>query len=215
MEFFRVTMVGAILLASFGCSSTPQKSADNQQPKMVNASATQKKEPFPYTAKPCFTRMSDMAQRWSPDALPFHLESTLTTEANGQDGKSTVWRALYASPSRGTFKTFTCSGSRLPDQPPEGVTSTVESTSSPVVASLEFVPAYLQLDSDKAFALAQQHGGANLTKKDPQLPVLYILERDAKQKAVFWYVIYGKSQSDNKGIGVINASTGAFVRAGK
>jgi hypothetical protein len=215
MNFFRVIIISVLFLINIACSSTPEKAASNQQPQLVSAAKTEKKEPLLYTAKPCFTRMSDNAQRWAPDAMPFHLESSITSEANGQDGKSTVWRGLFASPSRGTFKTFTCSGSQLPDQPPVGVASTVESTSSPLVASLEFHPSYLQMDSDKAYAMAQQHGGANLIKKDPQQPVLYILERDAKQKAVFWYVIYGKSQAEAKGIGVFNASTGAFVRAGK
>ncbi len=215
MKLFCFGIISALVLGTSGCSSTPEKTAGNQPSPLLTASTTEKKEPQLYTGKPCFTRMSDMAQRWSPDALPFHMESSLTTEASGQEGKATVWRALFASPSRGTFKTFTCSGSRLPDQPPLGITSTVESTSNPVVATLEFDPFALQTDSDKAFAVAQQHGGANLLKKDPQQPVVYILERDAKQKALFWYVIYGKSQSEAKGIGVINASTGAFVRAGK
>ncbi|HVO62481.1 MAG TPA: hypothetical protein VMT53_16215 [Terriglobales bacterium] len=215
MKFLSLGITTAILLLTAGCNSTTSNPSTTQTPKLVNTSTSEKKEPVLYTAKPCFTRMSDMAQRWSADALPFHVESSITTEANGQAGTSTVWRALFASPSRGTFKTFTCSGSRLPDQPPLGITSTVESGSSPLVASLEFHPSYLQMDSDKAFAVAQQHGGASLTKKDPQQPVLYILERDAKRKALFWYVVYGKSQSESKGIGVINATTGGFVRGGK
>jgi hypothetical protein len=215
MKSLSISFTAAILLLLAGCNSTPAKPAANETPKLVNTSATEKKEPVLYTAKPCFTRMSDMAQRWSADALPFHVESSITSEANGQSGTSTVWRGLFASPSRGTFKTFTCSGSRLPDQPPLGITSTVESASSPLVASLEFHPSFLQTDTDKAFALAQQHGGSTLTRKDPRQPVLYILERDAKQKAVFWYVVYGNNRSDSKGTGVINATTGAFVRGGK
>jgi hypothetical protein len=209
----------AITVASFffcaGCNSTANQPSSSAAPKLLNTSAPEKKEPVLYTAKPCFTRMADMAQRWSPDALPFHMESSITSEANGQSGSSTVWRGLFASPSRGTFKTFTCSGSRLPDQPPLGITSTVESASSPLVASLEFHPSYLQTDTDKAFAIAQQHGGAALIKKDPKQPVLYILERDAKQKTLFWYVVYGNTQSESKGTGVINATTGVYVRGGK
>ncbi len=214
MKLLLVSIISALLFIGIGCSSTPEK-AVSTQPKAVNASTTEKKEPQLYTGKPCFTRMSDMAQRWAPDALPFHLESNLTAEANGQQGTATVWQGLFASASRGTFKTFRCSGSVLPDQPPAGISATAESTSSPVVASLQFLPAYLQVDSDKAFAIAQQHGGTNLTKKDPQQPVVYLLERDAKANAVYWYVIYGKSQSESKGTGVINAATGAFVRGGK
>jgi hypothetical protein len=215
MRLSSVIVCSALFLITIGCSSAPNKPPEKQQLKLASAVETEKKDPLLYTAKPCFTRMSDMAQRWSPDALPFHMESALNPESNGQDGKATVWRGLFASPSRGTFKTYTCSGSRLLDQPPVGITSTVESTSSPVVASLLFHPSFLQTDSDKAFSIAQQHGGANLTKKDPKQPVVYLLERDPKHNGIFWYVVYGTSQSDSKGIGVINASNGAFLRAGK
>ncbi len=215
MKLLSVAILSALLFITFGCSSSSEKATSPQTSQLVKASATEKKEPVLYTARPCFTRMSDMAQRWAPDALPFHLESNITTEANGQQGTSTVWQGLFASPSRGTFKTFRCSGSQLSDQPPQGITATAESTASPVVASLEFLPAYLQVDSDKAFSIAQQHGGANLIKKDPQQTVTYLLQQDAKSKALYWYVIYGKSQSESKGTGVINATTGAFVRGGK
>jgi hypothetical protein len=215
MKSLSVGIIATILFFFAGCSSTTSKPSSAETPKLVNTSTAEKKEPVLYTAKPCFTRMSDMAQRWSGDALPFHVESSITSEANGQSGTATVWRGLFASPSRGTFKTFTCSGSRLPDQPPLGITSTVESPSSPLVASLEFDRSYLQTDTDKAFATAQQHGGATLTKKDPHQPVLYILERNAKEKALYWYVVYGNSQAESKGTGVINATTGAYIRGGK
>jgi hypothetical protein len=41
------------------------------------------------------------------------------------------------------------------------------------------------------------------------------LLKDRKQNVPVWYVIYGASETDRKGIGVINATTGAFVSAGK
>jgi hypothetical protein len=143
------------------------------------------------------------------------MESSLNSESNGRDGKATVWRGLFASPSRATFKTFSCSGSRLRDEPAIGVTSTVESPSSPVVASLLFHPSFLQTDTDQAFAVVQQHGGAAMLKKDPKQPIVYVLERDQKKNSLYWYVIYGTTESDRKGIAVINATSGAFVRAGK
>lgn len=197
-----------IVLAGCGTTSTP---APATQP----AAPAQQKEPVLYTGKQCFNSMLNLAQRWQADALPFHLESDLTTETTGQDGKSTIWRAFFASPSRGTMKTFMCSGSRLPTANPFGITSTAESAYAANVPSLMFDPSYFQNDSDKTFAVTLQHGGADLIKKDPKQPVVYLLEWEPKQKSLFWYVIYGKSQSERKGIAVTNATTGAFIRAGK
>lgn len=206
-------LVGIVALAGF--TLTTAYAAGGEQLKNASTTQTQKKDPSLYTARSCFSRMTDMAQRWSPDALPFHLESDLNAESNGQAGQVTVWRGLFASQTRRTFKTYTCSGSRLPDAPPLGVTASAEMPYSPNVPSLLFVPSYLQTDSDKVFAILQGHGGADLIKKDPKQPVLYLLAWDPKQKALLWYVTYGKSTTERKGFGVVNASTGAFLRAGK
>src|ERR1035441_9173089 len=50
--------------------------------------------------------MMGLALKWSPDAQPARLESVLTTETTGKDGKSTVWRGYFASPNRRSTKTI-------------------------------------------------------------------------------------------------------------
>jgi hypothetical protein len=199
-----------ILALLTGCESSPKPASPEASKPAVQA---QPKAPTPYTAKPCLDRMTDLARRWTLDGMPCHVESEPNSESNGQGGKATVWRGMFASPSRRTMRTYICSGSHLPEAPPLGVTSTAEAAYHPSVVGLAFIPSYLQADSDKAFAEVQKHGGAALLKKDPNQPVIYMLEWDPKAKVLLWYVIFGKSQSDSKGIGVINATTGAFVRA--
>lgn len=191
------------------CSSAPTSSPSRTPP------PTEKKEPALYTGKSCLSQMTSAAARWQPDALPVHMESTLNAESNGQEGKSTVWRAMFASPSRRTNRTFACSGSRLKEAPPIGVTGSAEIGSAPEVASSMFQPFLLTVDSDKAYATALEHGGEALLKKDPQQPVLYTLDWDTKKKELVWGVMFGTSASDSKGVGVIDASTGKFLRAGK
>jgi hypothetical protein len=63
--------------------------------------------------------------------------------------------------------------------------------------------------------VAQQHGGDAIVKKDAKQPITYVLLKDKKVNVPVWYVIYGASEADRKGIGVINATTGAFISAGK
>ena len=203
-----ISVVLATMLA-LGCGSAPPNQSNGASPQ------AQQKEPTLYTAKQCFTSMVGLAQRWQPDALPFHMESELTTEATGQAGKATIWRAMFASQSRGLMKSFVCSGSTVPFAPARGYTSSAESPFPPNVPALIFDPAYFQSDSDKAFASSLEHGGTALLKQDTKQPVTYLLDWDAKQEALLWTVIYGKSQADRKGLAVINASTGTFIRAGK
>lgn len=208
--------VGLILLAVVflfmnACSSGPEpKKSASPTPA---AEPVAKEEPIFLTGKSCFTRMVDQAQRWSADALPVHVESALNAESLGHDGKSTVWKGIFVSPSRRKLKTFSCSGSRLIDEPPVGISASPEFAAPPDVPM--FHPSYLATDSDKAFALAQEKGGAKFLEKDPQQPVVYLLDWDAGRKQLVWVVIYGKSVKDAKGIGVIDASTGKFLRASK
>jgi hypothetical protein len=195
----------------FGCSSAPVKETSSNKP--ASTESAPKKEPILYTGKSCFTRMLDQAQRWAPDALPFHAESALNSESTGRDGKATIWKAMFASPSKGRYKTFTCSGSRLPEEPAPGVSGSAESI--PPASTPLFHPSYLSTDTDKAFALAQEKGGSKLFEKNPRQPVVYSLDWDPQKKQLVWVVIYGTGLKDSKGVGIVDASTGKFLRASK
>lgn len=214
MITLRFSAVLLIVTTFIGCS-TPPNQPTGTQPKEAAASQAAPKEPTLYTAKQCFSSMMNLAQRWQPDALPFHMESDLNAEATGQDGKATVWRGFFASLSRQKMKTFVCSGSRLPSAPALGFTDIPEAPYAANVPALVFQPFSFLIDSDKAFAVTLEHGGADLIKKNPKQPVMYFLNWDPKKKEVMWLVIYGTSETERQGLCVINARTGAFVTAGK
>ena len=209
----RFSAVLIILAVLTGCSTTNQPA----QPEGSAATKPAAKEPTLYTAKQCFSSMVNLAQRWDPGAMPFHMESETNTEASGQDGKATVWHGFFASRTRGTMKTFTCSGSYLPSSPARGFTDAPEAPYAPNVPSLMFDPSFFLVDSDKAYATTLDHGGSALVKKDPKQPVIYSLDWDPKKKEIQWLVIYGKgaSASDRQGLCWVNARTGAFINAGK
>ena len=208
----RIIAIVVVVIALVGCGSQPPQPASSAESK---AAAAAPKGPTLYTAKQCFNSMQSLAQRWQPDALPFHMESDINSEATGQDGKATIWRAFFASRTRGMMRTFTCSGSMLPNAPPLGFSGTAETAYGPNVPSLMFIPSYFLVDSDKAYAATLEHGGEALLKKDPQQPVLYQLDWDSKKNELVWWVIYGKSQSERQGLALVSARTGGFVSAGK
>ncbi len=204
-----ILLAAIIFLA--GCGSNPP--ATTQAP--ATSAKAEQKPPAPSTARQCFTNTVSLAQRWEPDALPFHMESQLTGEATGQGGTATVWTVIFGSQSRGTMRTFICSGSRLSSAPAFGLTSTSESAYPSNVPALMFHPSYFQNDSDKAFETSLEHGGTALIKKDSKQPVLYLLDWDTRQRELLWTLIYGTNQSDRQGVAVINATNGNFVRAGR
>ncbi len=206
LRYFAVFLILATL---FGCSTPTETPPEKTSITPVSKGLTL------YTAKGCFSSMLNLAQRWSPDAMPFHMESEVNADTTGQEGKATVWRAFFASRSRGTMKTVSCSGSRLPTSPALGFSDTPEMPYAANVPAAIFDSTSFQIDSDKAFAVTLEHGGAPLIKKDPQQPIFYLLDWDAKKKQLLWLVVYGTSEADRQGQCAIDAKTGAFIRAGK
>jgi len=213
MKSHRIFGIAALFITAIilvACSSTSTTPSGTQAQASI-----EKKEPALYTGKSCLSQMAGVAARWQADALPVHMESSLNTESSGQEGKSTVWRAIFASASRGTNRTFICSGSRLKEEPALGVTGNAEIASAPQISRSMFQSFLLTVDSDKAYAVAKEHGGDALLKKDPNQPVVYTLDWDSKNRELVWGIIFGTSAKDSKGVAVVDASNGRFLRAGK
>jgi len=210
---FVIGMATVFLSLIIVVACAPSTTSSTGTPAQTPTSAP-KKEPVLYTGKSCLSQMAGMAARWQPDALPFHMESALNAESNGHDGKSSVWHAMFASPSRHLYRVFTCSGSRLPGEAPIGVSATPEAQYAANVPQLMFQSFQVSADSELAYTLAQEKGGAKMLEKDPNQPVVYLLDWDGKNKQLLWVVVYGVSSKEAKGRGVIDATTGKFLRAG-
>jgi len=200
----------ALMYVLTGCESAPQSGAG------VAAAAAPIKPPSLYTGLQAFSCVNGLAQRWASDVIPVRLESQVNSEANGQDGKSTVWKAGFISPSHRKVKYFYCSGSRLKESPAYGPSAGTEEAYGPDVAALGFQPLFLKTDSAQAYTVAQEHGGASLLKKNPKQEVTYFVLWNPKQRSLYWYVMYGKDQESAAGTGIVNALTGTYAgTAGK
>jgi len=204
-----------VLVLAGMCLLTGCESSSNQAEQSSAASAPAPKPPSLYSGLQAFNTAKALALKWAPDAIPVKLESQVNSESNGQGGKATVWRAGFISPSQRTLKFFLCSGSRLHGAPPYGTSVDTEEPYGGDVASYGFQDIFLKVDSDKAYEVAQEHGGADLIKKNPDQPVTYFVVWNPKQKALFWYVMYGKDKASSVGVGMVNALTGTFAGASK
>jgi len=77
------------LLALFSaCSSESGKPAETEKP--------ESKGPELITGRSAFQKVYIAARGWKPDAKPYRLESTATSDGNGHDGKWAVWRGSFA-----------------------------------------------------------------------------------------------------------------------
>lgn len=200
--FFTVALA---LLA--GCNSNTAKPAE-AKPEV--------KVPELLTGRSAFYKVYIAARNYAADVKPFRIESTPSSESNGQDGKSTIWRSSFASANQHGAKPFFWSGSNLPDAPSRGVSFGNEDVYNPGNASTQvFDVAFLKVDTDRAYTEAQKHGGDKVLAKDPATPVLYVCDWNHNTNELTWHVIYGSSRETAKLTVAVNASTGDFIRVEK
>ena len=196
--FVAVAILAAGLLP--GCSSEPNKPAP--------AETAQPKAPQTTTGSSAFFKCYVSARGWAGDAVPYRVESHLTTDSKGRDGKSEEWSVGFASPAQRATKSYTWANGDIS----HGVDDTyIPANSNTQVFNIQA----LKTDTDKAFAVAQQHGGDKLLEQEPDTPVLYVLDWNRPTNSVLWHVIYGTNSDTAKLRVAVNASTGEFSRVEK
>ena len=197
-----------VLLEELSASSSDSKPAEEAKPEV--------KGPELITARSAFQKLYVAARGWNQDAKPYRIESTATSDGNGQDGKWAVWRCSFASATQRSEKTYSWSGSAAAGAPERGVNPGIEDSYSTSNASTQvFDMAFLKIDSDAAFATAQKHGGDKVLEKAPETPVIYVCDWNHNTNELTWHVIYGAAREGAKLTVAVNASTGEFIRVEK
>ena len=209
----KITITFVALLLLVACSSSPKTvSSPESQPPAKPAAKPAEYE----TGRTALQKMYISARGWAGDVQLFRLQSQFTPDAPTSEGKAGLWRGSFASPSKRMMKLFVWSGLVGPDAPEQGISFSAEDSWSPSNRStLPFDIAFLKVDSDKAYEMAQKNGGEKLTKKDPRQPVIFVLSWDADKSQLVWHVLYGENPSETKLRIAIDATSGAFLRVEK
>ncbi len=204
MKRLALALVMSLLLA--GCESGTKSDGGAQK------AEKKEKPPECLTARVIFQKFLASAKMWAPDARPYRVTSETVSDCPGKDGTASVWRGWFASPGRRSIKLFTWVGTG----PDRGITSGTEDTYNASNSSTQiFDSMYLKVDSDKAFSVAQQHGGEKLLKATPNLPVLYVLDWNPRENQLVWHVLYGGTGMDTKLRIAVDASSGNYLRLEK
>jgi hypothetical protein len=205
-SFSCLALVVTLLAVLSACSSEPNKPAEPAKPE----------GPELITGRSAFQKVYIAARGWKPDAKPYRLESTATSDGNGHDGKWAVWRGSFASATQRSVKSYTWSGSAADGAPARGVNPGIEDSYNPSNSSTQvFDIAFLKIDSDQAFGTAQKHGGDKVLEKAPDTPVIYVCDWNHNTNELVWHVIYGANREGAKLTVSVNASTGEFIRVEK
>jgi hypothetical protein len=198
MKKLFLTILSLGILA--GCSSEPVKPAAAEKPKP--------KAPETITGTSALYKCYIAARGWAQDAQPYRIDSQASADSSGHDGKSVTWRSGFASPARSGAKAYTWSNGE--------VSPGVEDTYSPTNSStLVFNIQFLKVDSDKAFEVAQRHGGDKQLEKERDTPVMYSLDWSRATNQLIWHVMYGSDRDSAKLRVAVDASTGDFLKVEK
>jgi len=208
MKKLRLMMLALAMGMIAGCTSEPSKPAPTE-PAKPKAAELQ-------SGRYAFQKVFIAAHGWARDVQPFRLESQVTADSKGTDGKAAVWRASFASPAGHSAKPYVWSGTDASDAPSRGISPGNEDTYSPTNASTQvFDVNFLKVDSDKAFEVAQKHGGEKVLEKNADIPVTYVLDWSHAANKLIWHVIYGADRDDAKLIVDVDGTTGEFIRTEK
>jgi hypothetical protein len=198
----------SLLLLLAGCTSDSTKPTEPAKPEV--------KGPELITARSGFQKLYLAARGWNADARPYRLESVVTSDGNGHDGKWAVWRAGFASATQRSEKSYTWSGSAADGAPSRGINPGTEDSYSASNASTQvFDMAFLKIDSDQAAETAKKHGGDKVLEKAPDTPITFICDWNHNTNELIWHVIYGPAREGAKLTVAVNASTGEFIRVEK
>ena len=193
----RLALILMSLAVVTGCTSGPNPSEEAKP-----------KPPELLTGRSAFQQLFVSARGWAPDARPYQLQSQPNAESKGKDGKATLWRAAFASAAQSSSRTYVWSGVESQDSS-RGVTPGTQDSYMPGNA---FDIAFLKVDSDQAFDVAQKHGGEKVLQGSADTPVAYFLDWNRSGNNLVWHVIYGTGRNDAKLVGDVDASTGHFIR---
>lgn len=216
----RIFLTVAITAVLAACSSNSPSGSSASAPA---AKPAEIKPADAETGRIILQRLYTTSRGWGSDTQPVSLQSQNYKHAGGNpdaplghDGKSAIWRGVFASEVRQSMKTYMWSGLTGPDAPSPGITPGNEDPFSPGnVSTQPFQLTYLKTDSDQVFETAQKHGGAALLKKDAEVPVNFTLGWERRGNMLVWHVLYGESMNEPKLDVAVNASSNEFVRVEK
>lgn len=199
-SFKYLALACPLILFLSACSDSPKSTEQQAAPKPPEA----------LTGRQAFQRMYPQARGWAPDAQPIEIRSINLAQVKAEPGKAGAWQVIFISPSLAKSKTYTYSAVEGDGNLHEGVFGGIEESYSPRGDSSPFLIAAIKIDSDAAYKTAAEHS-AEYLKKNPDKPVVFLMEQTRRFPDVTWRVIWGDSVSTSDYSVFIDGTTGKYL----
>jgi len=192
-------VVSAFLLLLTACSS--------ESPRPASEAA---KPAVPVTGRFAFNQMYITARAWAADLEVLRLGSIPLAEVKSEAGKAGAWQAVFVSAQLGRARTYTYSVVESAGNLHQGVFSSGEESYTARGQAQPFLPAAIKVDSDAAYETAAKKA-VEYEKKNPNLPVTFLLESTKRFPDPAWRVIWGESAGTSNFSVFVDVSTGAYL----
>ncbi len=189
-----------LVLFFSACSNAPKTVEQKQPPKPLEA----------LTGRQAFQQMYPQARGWAPDAQPLQISSLNLAQVKADKGKAGVWQVIFVSPSRGKAKTYTNSAVEAEGNLHEGVFGGLEEDYTPRGDASPFLIAAIKVDSDEAYNTAAAKS-ADYIQKNPDKPVMFLMQLSRRFPDVTWRVIWGSSVSTSDYSVFVDGTTGKYL----
>jgi hypothetical protein len=184
------------------CSGTPPAAEKKAEPV---------KPPEPVTGQVAFYKMYTVARGWAPDAQGLQLRSLPLPEVKREVGKAGAWEATFVTLSRGRSRVYTFSvveaGGNLHKDVFAGPD---EVYSGPRGQNQPFPASEVKIDSDKAYEIALKQG-ADYAKKNPNMPISFLLEWTRRYQFPAWRVVWGESVATSGYSVFVDSAAGSYL----
>ena len=197
-----ILLLAILSLFLAACSGTPPATEKKAEPV---------KPPEPVTGQSAFYKMYGVARNWAPDVQALQLRSLPLQEVRSEAGKAGAWEATFVTLSRGRSRVYTYAvveaGGNLHKDvfagPEEGYRG-------PSGQTQPFPAIAVKIDSDKAYQIALEHG-ADYAKKNPNMPVSFLLQWTRRHRFPAWRVVWGESVTSSAFSVFVDCGTGLYL----
>ena len=192
-------LLAALILLLVACSDTPK---------------TAEKQPFQTARGPdwpaSLSANVPSGARLGPRRVAASNSEHQSAAGKGPQGKAGAWRVVFVSASAGPIQDLQ-PGRRWEGDLHEGVFGGTEENYTPRSDSTPFQVSAIRTDSDQAYETAAAKS-ADYIKKNPNKPVIFLMEQTRRFPDVTWRVIWGASVGTSDYSVFVDATTGEFFR---
>jgi hypothetical protein len=199
-----IVRIGALSLALLfaGCGSGPAKKAEEKKPAPP---------PEPVSGLTGIFRCFGPTRQWAQDIQVLRARNLFLKGRTAPPGKAYAWQVSFVSPSKKRIKH--CTYSVVAD---EGIYEGVfnagdEAYNGPTKLAQPFVIQAVKQDTDEIWKVALEKS-KDYAAKNPDTPILFLLEFTERNPVAAWRVIWGASVGGSAYSVFVDATNGTFLK---